>query len=221
MNATKVINEIDSLEATQPDSRARRAADTSQRILVAATELFLRDGYAKTNLEEVASAAGVTKPTIYSHFGSKERLLKAVATANAGQPLKELLSSLQSTGDPQTDLRRFGDTFLLTVFSKKARLWDRLAAAEAHDHPQLGEAVFGSGPARVTAALADYLKGEKQAGRLSITNAQRAAEQFIGLLLGLDLLRSQVGQPLPNSAQKKRRCREAVAVFLAAYGGQD
>lgn len=221
MNATDVLHNTDSLSDAGPSRRAQRAADTSQRILAAATELFLRDGYARTNLEQVASAAGVTKPTIYSHYGSKKKLLQAVAMANAGQPLKELLSSLRSTGDPQTDLRRFGDTFLITVFSKKARLWDRLAAAEAHDHPELGEAVFGSGPARVTAALADFLKSEKQAGRLSIGNAQRAAEQFIGLLLGLDLLRSQVGQPLPNSAQKKRRCREAVAVFLAAYGGQD
>jgi TetR/AcrR family transcriptional repressor of mexJK operon len=220
MNAANVANKTQPLSDRGPSPRGRRAADTSQRILFAATELFLRDGYAKTNLDEVASEAGVTKPTIYSHFGSKKGLLQAVATANAGQPVKELLASLKSTGDPQVDLRRFGDTFLVTVFSKKARLWDRLAAAEAHDHPELGEAVFGSGPARVSGALADYLKAEKQAGRLSINNPQRAAEQLIGLLLGLDLLRAQVGQPLPNAARKKRRCREAVAVFLAAYGVQ-
>ena len=47
---------------------------------------------------------------------------------------------------------------------------------------------------------------------------ERAAEQLIGMFLGLDLLRTQIGQKASGSASRKRRCREAVAVFLKGHG---
>jgi AcrR family transcriptional regulator len=44
----------------------------------AALRLFGRDGYAATRLDEVAKAAGVTKPMVYRHFGSKKDLYLAL-----------------------------------------------------------------------------------------------------------------------------------------------
>ena len=58
---------------------------------------------------------------------------------------------------------------------------------------------------------------ERCAGRLAIAQCDRAAEQLIGLLLGVDHLRTQIGHPIPSTAVRKRRCREAVSVFLKAY----
>lgn len=40
----------------------------------AATELFARQGYAATSVEQIAAAAGVTKPMLYRHFESKQDL---------------------------------------------------------------------------------------------------------------------------------------------------
>ncbi len=200
--------------------RGKKASGTSRRILNSATELFLRDGYANTNLEQVAAAAGVTKPTVYSHFGSKAGLLDAVTKAFAGKPLAGLLSSLEPSGHPRSDLLRFAETFLTTVFSEKALLWRRFAAAESLDHPEVGEAFFHSGPARVSQALADYLRNEQLAGRLTLTAPDRAAGQLMGMLLGLDLLRSQVGMSVLDPSSIEQRSREAVDLFLAAYGGQ-
>jgi AcrR family transcriptional regulator len=54
----------------QPDTRAR--------ILKAAKEIFFRDGFADTNLDEVASRAEVGKGTLYRHFESKAELYVAV-----------------------------------------------------------------------------------------------------------------------------------------------
>jgi len=42
------------------------------RLLCAAVELFARKGYAATTVREITDAAGVTKPVLYYHFGSKE-----------------------------------------------------------------------------------------------------------------------------------------------------
>lgn len=49
-----------------------------QRLLRAALELFTARGYAATTVREIVVAAGVTKPVLYYHFGSKEGLYLAL-----------------------------------------------------------------------------------------------------------------------------------------------
>jgi AcrR family transcriptional regulator len=58
--------------------RAVRVAETEERILAAARELFVRDGYAATTLSAVADAARVAHRTVYVRFGTKADLLKRV-----------------------------------------------------------------------------------------------------------------------------------------------
>jgi AcrR family transcriptional regulator len=60
------------------DLRAARIADTEERIVAAARELFVRDGYAATTLAAVADAARVGHRTVYVRFGTKADLLKRV-----------------------------------------------------------------------------------------------------------------------------------------------
>jgi len=56
------------------EGRQRRLA----RILGAAEELFAAQGFAKTTVDEIAAAAGVSKGLVYDHYASKEALLGAV-----------------------------------------------------------------------------------------------------------------------------------------------
>ena len=49
---------------------------TRLRLLEAAVQIFDRKGYAAASVREIAEAAGVTKPVLYYHFGSKEGLLR-------------------------------------------------------------------------------------------------------------------------------------------------
>jgi len=48
------------------------------RLLNAAVRVFDRKGYAGASVREIAEMAGVTKPALYYHFGSKEGVLTAV-----------------------------------------------------------------------------------------------------------------------------------------------
>ena len=54
-----------------------RRADVRDAVLDAATELFVRHGYAATTLADVAAAAGYTKGAVYSNFGGKPELFAA------------------------------------------------------------------------------------------------------------------------------------------------
>ncbi len=64
--------ELAGVEAIAPDEGARH------RLLVAATRLFARTGYAATSVREIVEAAGVTKPVLYYYFQSKEGLYLAI-----------------------------------------------------------------------------------------------------------------------------------------------
>ncbi|RSM52491.1 TetR/AcrR family transcriptional regulator [Amycolatopsis sp. WAC 01376] len=71
-------------------ARAERAAETRRRIIEAARELFLADGYGATTLQQVADRAGVAVQTIYFTFRNKPALLKElvdVAIAGDDSPV--------------------------------------------------------------------------------------------------------------------------------------
>src|SRR5690242_11057219 len=58
--------------------RARQAADTRSQVLVAAAALFEEKGWAGTTVAAIAERAGVAIETVYSGFGSKKHVLRAV-----------------------------------------------------------------------------------------------------------------------------------------------
>lgn len=61
-----------------PSLRESQVAHTEQRIVAAAAELFLADGYQATTLEAVARRSRVGTRTVYVRFGTKAALLKRV-----------------------------------------------------------------------------------------------------------------------------------------------
>jgi AcrR family transcriptional regulator len=76
------------------------ASDVARHIARVAARLFASQGYDATSVREIVEAAGVTKPTLYYHFGSKEGLAQALLT----DPMTELIATLRmivaEDGDP-------------------------------------------------------------------------------------------------------------------------
>jgi AcrR family transcriptional regulator len=63
-------------EPVKQNLRDRRRADTETRLVAAATELFIRDGYAAATLTAVAERADLAARTVYVHFPTKADLLR-------------------------------------------------------------------------------------------------------------------------------------------------
>ncbi|GAB2689907.1 TetR/AcrR family transcriptional regulator [Nocardia thraciensis] len=61
--------------------QSARARQTRRRILDAAAELFVRDGYGATTLQDIADRAGVSVQSVYFVFGNKRALLKELVRA--------------------------------------------------------------------------------------------------------------------------------------------
>jgi AcrR family transcriptional regulator len=72
----------------------------ARHIATAAARLFATRGYDATSVREIVEAAGVTKPTLYYHFGSKEGLAQALITVPLGRLAARLKVIAAETTDP-------------------------------------------------------------------------------------------------------------------------
>ena len=91
----------------------RKSAETRQRIIDAAYTLFYRCGFINTGVDAVANAAGITKRTLYQHFGSKDELIEVVLSHQHQMALERIRQWADCiTGQP--------DQMVMTLFKKLA-----------------------------------------------------------------------------------------------------
>ncbi|MEU6408889.1 helix-turn-helix domain-containing protein [Microbispora sp. NPDC046933] len=69
------------------------AAETRERLLRAAVDVFARRGYDGTRVADIAAAAGVSNGALYAHFGSKAELIVAALRAHGPRLLADLLAA--------------------------------------------------------------------------------------------------------------------------------
>ncbi len=81
------------------------AEATRESILDAAEHVFYDQGVAKTSLEQIACAAGVTRGAIYWHFRNKQDLFEAMLS-RVSVPLTARLDALQGRHSGLADLRQ-------------------------------------------------------------------------------------------------------------------
>ena len=127
-----------------PASGERLArADRERLMLGAAGEAFATRGFHGSSMDQIAHAAGVTKPMLYRYFGSKEDLYAAYLRMTGGE-LVDLVRALDTRGQsPQARLRAGLRGFLIYVEEHRAG-WTVLhgettAPADAHIAREVAE----------------------------------------------------------------------------------
>ena len=94
------------------------AMETRERILNATVDVFHAQGVAKSSLEEIAEAAGVTRGAIYWHFKNKADIFLALHDQLHSPIMQNLTRVLEtSTSNPLKDLMDFCVTELLDLES--------------------------------------------------------------------------------------------------------
>lgn len=84
----------------------RRASNERWRsILVGATEVFRREGFARTRLEDVAAEVGINRASLYYYVGTKEELLIALVEEPAREMTRHCREALQSAQPADEKLR--------------------------------------------------------------------------------------------------------------------
>ncbi len=80
---------------------------TRERILYAATRVFGKFGYAKTNIEDIAREAGIGKATIYHYFKNKEDVFLTIVRNEARNLEKRIDEALKQAPTPREKLKTF------------------------------------------------------------------------------------------------------------------
>ena len=86
--------------------RARRRAETRERILRAAFDLFARQGFFSTTIEQITEAADVGKGTFFNYFPTKEHVLAGFAEGQVDRVKKALHAARQGKDPMHVILRR-------------------------------------------------------------------------------------------------------------------
>jgi AcrR family transcriptional regulator len=204
--------------ALRPSSQRKR-----QAILDAAELVFLRAGYDAANVDEIADRSGVSKQTVYTHFGSKQALFLEVvvgATTAASDAVHVEVADPESPADLPGYLEQYGLRQLDVVLRPRLLGLRRLAIAEVRRFPQLGQAFWAGGPGRTMTAMRDRFARFHDAHLLVSPDPDAAARTFNWLLMGNPLNTAMLlgDQAIPDPAERRTIAAEATRVFLATYG---
>lgn len=108
--------------------RERQKEQRREIIAAAALELFKRNGFAATTLDQIAVQAGVSAPTVVNYFGGKQEILLALLKQPDEQAMREARANLDDASDPLEALCTFEG--LMTDYQLQAMpasLWRELA----------------------------------------------------------------------------------------------
>lgn len=187
--------------------------DSRQRLIRAAAEAFMEEGY-RASIDRIAARAGVARQTVYNHFPSKNDLFSEVAHVAAG----DILVSLDGNGDDiRESLLRFGAALRQRMIGDEGLAMFRTLSAEVPRFPALGKAFFDKGPGQTVRRLAEFLDRAMNAGTLRQDAPLFAAEILLAMLESFDRTRRLFGEPLLPAAEEQARIARIIDCFLRAF----
>jgi TetR/AcrR family transcriptional regulator, mexJK operon transcriptional repressor len=216
------------VSTSEPQPVGREASNRSARkreaILDAATDVFLRDGYLGTSMDEIAALSAVSKQTVYKHFASKEALfieIVSTLTTRTGDSVHTEIE-LEAGGDLSAYLRDYAYRQLTAVLTPRVLQLRRLVIGEVGRFPELAKVLYERGPMRALAALGETFERLARRGLLTIDDPMVAASQFNWLIMADPLNEAMLlgDAAIPKKAKLRRHAADGVRVFLAAYGKQ-
>ena len=203
------------------DKRLGRPTDLSKDIAIfeAARELLFEQGPEAVTMEGVAARARVSKGTMYARYANRQQLLQTIVeseskriTVSIGMPPK-ILQDLKS------GLLEFVEQLIAFLVSNEHRKLMEVMAlptAEMHD---LKKEIYQNGPQKTLNTLAEYLESAAKEGLIRCQNPVNSAELLLGMMMGLDLVRSGYGIPLRIKQEKENKdhAQSIVAAFLSLH----
>jgi TetR/AcrR family transcriptional regulator, mexJK operon transcriptional repressor len=190
-----------------------------QRVLDAATELFLEDGYDATTMEGIARKAGASTKTLYSRYANKSEILAAVAQHILNRPLSEPSPAAPEVdgADPLPFIQKAAHELAFLYLEAEPAKIMRLALSEGYRHPEVAQ-FFRENHQRVIERIAEALERWQRAGKLPhLGHPQITAAMFIEMAASVARLRGILGQAMGRK-EIQIYVDTAVDIFLRGLG---
>jgi AcrR family transcriptional regulator len=196
--------------------RQQNRLNRERAILDAALTVFAAAGYSGTTMDAVAAEAGVTKPTLYSYFPSKDVLFQAMMLGKRDLMLD--VFDRPGRNGMVADLHGFAWAYADTVMRPDMLSLARLIIGEVQRFPEIGRAYQASGPDHLLRGIMRYLESQREAGRLAFDDAELAAQDLWGLILSAPRTQAlYMPDAPPDRDMLARYITNGLRVFLRAY----
>ena len=156
----------------------------TEAILKGAMQEFLAHGYAATSMDKVAKTAGVSKATVYSHFGDKENLFSAVIQDLARDKFQTVMGLEQPQSwneDPQQVLSGMATRTIANVKGDRAfQNFIRIIIGESGRFPELAKAYINNLVKPAIETLTEYLTHHPE---LELDDPEATVRVMLGTLI--------------------------------------
>lgn len=198
----------------QPSPTSPAASLRRQRVHDAVRELMAEQGF-RISMDAVAARAGCSKQTLYSHFGSKQELLRSVMQEHLDMATARLDGK---AAGPRAALLGFAMEHLQRLSDPSVVATCQLLSAEAAQFPEEARVLYRDGCETLQQRLAEWLYMAMQRGQLRHDDPHYAAELLLGMIVGLDFERQRFAVPHRDSEGRRRHWAGfAVDAFLRAF----
>lgn len=209
----------------EPPSRkptGQRAERKRRAIVAAAREIFVQQGY-DAGMDAIADAAGVSKVTIYNHFGSKKQLFTEVISEAfeqaVGDAPGQALAGLSGAGDLGEALTAVARAWVAGITRPEVTDLRLLVIGVSRRFPELARKWLERSPQRFAPAIAAVLRDLSRRGDLDVPDPDLAVIQFYALTVYPHIIRSMFGVQLDQRVTEDLLTR-GVAMFLTYYAAK-
>ena len=187
----------------------------SEAMLDAAAQVIAEQGVTAP-VATIARRAGVSKQTLYNHFGGKAGLIQVLILRRVDEFTAPLTDPGGKTA-PEAALTAFARGLMPALLADSYLTLLRVAIQSAADIPDLARTVYETGSQATRTRLVAYLRAETRAGRLAADDAEAAADLFIGMLAARQV-GGLIGRPAKiGDEDLAARCADIAHRFVRAY----
>lgn len=202
---------------------ASMAGEVEERILDAATAVFLEYGFAGASLERIAERASASKATLYSRYENKEALFSEVVKRSVERSMRLIQETPQTDSLPER-LKFATQTLVTRLLSDEVIGLIRMVVADAPRFPALAQLTHEAGRLRaieiVTVVIADHSRRPRDARDRSAVkdDARVLATQILDAIVGPLLMQAMLGLDRKVVRGKIRpHIDQTLAVYTAAH----
>lgn len=198
------------------EKKTRDKSKKRKMILDGAVTVFIEDGFDQANMDRIAEVAGVSKKTVYNHFGSKETLFQSIIDdfLEQRQKLKSIDYDSKKTLHEQLRLFALAEIFLIDT-PRRAGLSRLLTVEFLKNIDMAKETVAGQKPHLEW--LIKWLFEASKDGKIQTDNPKLTAIMFYSMVEGGITWPALFSQGISEQFYNPI-VDEIIETFLARYG---
>jgi len=157
-------------------------ASQAQKIARQARSLFLKNGYARTSMDDVVRHCRISKSTLYRLFTNKKELFAAIIDDHRFDML--VLPGNYDDVSIEEALARIFRIDIDSGANEDRLALIRFAVIESEQFPELGPLLYERGPDQSLRELALWLADQRKKGRIEVPNVDDAAMALMDMMFG-------------------------------------